>query len=132
MIAGSVLKADKRRGLVSGYASVSLDADGEILTDLQGDQIEPDDLMDAAVDFMLNCRETGIMHEGETVGTVVEALVTHPATLQAMGIPANAAKRVPLGLFITVKVPPDVLKRVESGELRAFSIQGTGTRELVA
>lgn len=132
MIAGSVLKADRKRGLVSGYASVSLDVDGEIITDRQGDQIEPDDLMDMSVDFMLNSRETGIMHQGDSVGTVVEALVTHPDTLVAMGIPANAVKRVPLGLWLTVKVPPDVLARVEDGELRAFSIQGTGTREAIA
>ena len=46
-------------------------ADGETVTDLQGDIIDPVDLDKAVTQFMLDSRQSGVMHTGASVGDVV-------------------------------------------------------------
>lgn len=101
-------------------------ADGDLITDLQGDQIDPAELERAVVEFMLDYRESGAMHEGESVGTVVASLVTTPDVVAAFKLGPD----VPIGWILGVKVRDSaVWARVVSGELKAFSIQGTANRE---
>lgn len=114
------------QGLVSGWANVAVNADGTIPLDWQGDIIRPEVLEKAAIDFMLNYRESGEMHQGSSIGTVVESIVFTKDKQEALGIPEGV---VPEGWFITVKIKDnDVFEKVKSGKYRMFSIQGHGNR----
>lgn len=120
-----ILKADPHEQIVYGWGSVSV-ANGELITDLQGDQIEPDVLEKAVTEFMLDYRESGVMHDGSSVGDVIASLVTTPQIVKAFGL----SQDLPIGWILGVKIKdPEVWKRVQSGELQAFSIQGTADRE---
>lgn len=112
--------------LVSGWASVSVQADGSLPLDWEDDIISPDELEKTAISFMLKYRESGVMHTGPTKATVVESIVMTKEKQEAMGIPAGI---VPQGWFITVKVhDPEVFEKVKDGTYRMFSIQGRGKR----
>lgn len=122
----AVNKIKDAEQLVSGWANVSVNADGSIPLDWQGDIIAPDTLEKAAVNFMLNYRGSGEMHQGEAIGTVVESIVLTKEKQEAIGIPDGT---VPQGWFITVKVhDPDVYAKVKDGTYKMFSIQGSGRR----
>lgn len=121
-----VTKAKEDEGLVSGWANVAVNADGSIPLDWQGDIIRPETLEKAAINFMLEYRGSGVMHQGESQGTVVESIVFTKEKQVAIGIPEGT---VPEGWFITVKVTnPEVFAGVKSGKYRMFSIQGSSKR----
>lgn len=121
-----VYKAREAEQLVSGWANISVNADGSIPLDWQDDVIAPETLEKAAIGFMLNYRESGVMHEGGPVGTVVESIVFTKEKQEAIGIPEGV---VPQGWFITVKVhDPEVFRKVTDSTYKMFSIQGTCRR----
>ena len=121
-----VYKARDDEQLVSGWANVALDKNGDAPLDWQDDVIAPEVLEKAAINFMLDYRESGEMHKGTSKGTVVESIVFTKEKQQAIGIPEGT---VPEGWFITVKVhDPDVFAKVKDGTYRMFSIQGTAKR----
>jgi hypothetical protein len=75
---------------------------------------------------MKEYRESGIMHQGESKGIVVESIVFTKAKQAAIGIPEGT---IPEGWFITVKImDPEVFEKVKSGVFRMFSIQGHAKR----
>ena len=129
-LSGSVVKVD-RRGLVFGWASVSIDGTQQEVVDSQGDIIEPEMLEDAVVDFMLHHRQAGEMHKGHAVGQIVYSLVTTPEILKSMGPPFDGLQDAPVGAFVGVKLDPtsETFRKVEAGEFKMFSIQGFGVRE---
>ena len=117
-----VYKARDDAQLVSGWANVALDKNGNAPIDWQDDVIAPDTLEKAAVQFMLDYRGSGEMHRGNSKGTVVESIVLTKEKQRAIGIPEGV---VPEGWFITVKVhDPEVFAKVKNGTYRMFSIQG--------
>lgn len=121
-----VYKAREDQQLVSGWANVALDKSGEAPLDWQDDVITPETLEKAAINFMLEYRDSGEMHKGESKGTVVESIVLTKEKQAAIGIPEGT---VPEGWFITVKVhDPEVFAKVKDGTYRMFSIQGTAKR----
>ena len=114
------------KGLVCGWANVAKNIDGKAPLDWQGDIIDPSDLEDAAIQFMKDYRESGVLHEGESIGDVVESIVMTKDKQVAMGIPEGT---VPEGWFITVQLhDEDTINKVKNGEFRMFSIQGTAER----
>ena len=118
----SLYKAKEAEQLVSGWANVSVNADGSIPLDWQDDVIAPETLEKAAINFMLDYRESGVMHDGDSVGTVVESIVFTKEKQEALGIPEGV---VPQGWFITVKVhDKDAFAKVKDGTYKMFSIQG--------
>lgn len=127
-----VLKQDASRHVVYGWASVSV-KDGEIVTDLQGDQIEPDCLEQAVEDFMLEYRAgtadgAGVMHDSPPKCEVIASIVTTPDICKAFGLGDN----LPIGWILGLKVLDDAIwSRVVSGELKAMSIQGTAEKRAV-
>lgn len=121
-----VHKAREDEQLVSGWANVALDKSGEAPLDWQDDVIAPETLEKAAINFMLDYRDSGEMHKGKSKGTVVESIVLTKEKQAAIGIPEGT---VPEGWFITVKVhDPEVFAKVKDGTYRMFSIQGTAKR----
>lgn len=121
-----ISKAKPDEQLVSGWASVSVNADGSIPLDWQDDIIRPEVLEKAAVDFMQEYRESGVMHEGGPVGTVVESIVFTKEKQEILGIPEGT---VPIGWFVTIKVhDSEVFAKVKNGTFKMFSIQGTCKR----
>lgn len=115
-------KARESERLVSGWANVAVNADGSIPLDWQGDVISPEMLEKAANNFMLEYGESGVMHDGDSVGTVVESIVFTKEKQEAIGIPEGT---VPMGWFITVKVHDDeTFAKVKDGTYKMFSIQG--------
>ena len=122
-----IAKIDDAQGLVYGWASVVV-KDGGTVVDSQDDVIEPAELEKAAVNFMLNHRAAGEMHQGKPTGQIVESMVMSPEKAGAMGFGADIAKSVPTGLWIGVKLDPkgETFTKVKSGEYKMFSIQGRG------
>ena len=119
-------KAREAEQLVSGWANVSVNANGSVPLDWQDDIILPEILEKAAINFMLDYRSSGVMHEGSAVGTVVESIVFTKDKQEALGIPEGI---LPIGWFITVKVhDADVFAKVKDGTYKMFSIQGTCRR----
>lgn len=125
----NLIKKDDSRHVVYGWASVSV-KDGELVTDLQGDQIEPDCLEQAVEDFMLEYRAgtadgAGVMHDTPPKCEVIASLVTTPEICKAFGL----GDGLPIGWILGLKVLcDDTWKRVVAGELKAFSIQGTAEK----
>lgn len=122
----NLYKARESEQLVSGWANVAVNANGSVPLDWQGDVIAPETLEKAALNFMMDYRESGVMHEGDSVGTVVESIVFTKEKQEAIGIPEGV---VPQGWFITVKIhDSDVFAKVKDGTYKMFSIQGTCRR----
>lgn len=118
----NVTKSKDDKGLVSGWASVAVNADGSIPLDWQDDVIPVEVLEKAAINFMLDYRDSGEMHKGLSKGIIVESIVFTKEKQAALGIPEGT---VPEGWFITVKLlDPDVLEKVKDGTYKMFSIQG--------
>lgn len=121
-----ITKAKEDECLVSGWANVAVNADGSLPLDWQDDIIRPEVLEKAAINFMMDYRGSGVMHQGESQGVVVESIVFTKEKQAAIGIPEGC---VPEGWFITVKVTnPDVFQAVKNGTYKMFSIQGNAKR----
>lgn len=117
-----IFKANSEEHLVFGWANVSIDEDGNVPLDWQGDITSPEVLEKAAYNFVLKHRTTGEMHQGDSVGYMVESVMFTKQKMQAMGIPEGV---VPEGWWIGFYVPDDeVVAKIKSGEYKMFSIQG--------
>lgn len=121
-----IFKSNEFEKLVSGWASIAKNADGSLPLDWHDDIITAEVLEKAAINFMLEYRDSGEMHKGESKGTVVESIVFTKQKMEAIGIPEGT---IPEGWFITVKIHDDeVFKKVVDGEYKMFSIQGKARR----
>lgn len=121
-----IAKSNSEESLVSGWANVAVNADGSLPLDWQDDIIRPEVLEKAAIKFMMDYRGSGVMHEGDAKGVVVESIVFTKEKQACIGIPEGT---VPEGWFITVKVlDPDVFAKVKDGTFKMFSIQGNAKR----
>lgn len=119
-----VFKVDIERRMVYGWASVST-IGGEEITDKQNDVLSVDDLREAAHDF-IGKRVVGRMHEAfDDIGEVRESMVFDKGLQAALGIDLGME-----GWFVGAYVKDQpTWDRVLKGELKAFSIGGTGIRE---
>lgn len=124
-----IYKADDDQHLVFGWASVAITVDGEELEDMQHDMIDPEDLEEAAYEYVLNFRDTGEEHLPgyRKKGRLVESCVFTPDKQKAMGIPAGT---LPVAWWIGFKIDDeDTWRRVKDGTYRMFSIEGKAQRE---
>ncbi len=127
----SILKSEDDKRLVFGWASVALTVDGEALEDRQSDMIDPEDLEEAAYDYVLNFRDTGEEHipSMRKRGKLVESCVLTREKQRAMGIPEGI---VPVGWWIGFHIDDDdAWQRVKNGTYQMFSIEGKANREPV-
>lgn len=117
-----VSKSNSKLRLVSGWANVSVNANGSLPLDWENDVIPPDVLEKAAINFMKDYRGSGVQHMGDVQGVVVESIMFTKDKQEAIGITPGT---VPEGWFITVQVASDELfEKVKSGKYKMFSIQG--------
>ena len=121
----AIAKMDADQRLVFGWAMISKTKDGALVTDLQGDQIEPEDLEKAAYEFVLNKRAAGEMHTGDAQGQLVESIVFTPEKMAKMGIPDGV---LPCAHWVGFKLAPALFDKVKAGTRLMFSIQGDAER----
>lgn len=127
----SIFKTDDDKRLVFGWASISITVDGEQLEDRQKDIIDPEDLEEAAYEYVLNFRDTGEEHISSMrkKGKLVESCVFTAEKQKAIGIPEGT---LPIGWWIGFKIEDDAAwERVKNGTYRMFSIEGKANREPV-
>lgn len=127
----SIFKTDDDKRLVFGWASISITVDGEQLEDRQKDIIDPEDLEEAAYEYVLNFRDTGEEHIStmRKKGKLVESCVFTAEKQKAIGIPEGT---LPIGWWIGFKIEDDAAwQRVKNGTYRMFSIEGKANREPV-
>ena len=124
----SIFKTDDDKRLVFGWASISITVDGEQLEDRQKDIIDPEDLEEAAYEYVLNFRDTGEEHISSMrkKGKLVESCVFTAEKQKAIGIPEGI---LPIGWWIGFKIEDDAAwKRVKNGTYKMFSIEGKANR----
>lgn len=127
----SIFKTDDDKRLVFGWASISITVDGEQLEDRQKDIIDPEDLEEAAYEYVLNFRDTGEEHIStmRKKGKLVESCVFTEEKQKAIGIPPGI---VPIGWWIGFKIEDDAAwQKVKNGTYKMFSIEGKANREPV-
>lgn len=127
----SIFKTDDDKRLVFGWASISITVHGEQLEDRQKDIIDPEDLEEAAYEYVLNFRDTGEEHIStmRKKGKLVESCVFTAEKQKAMGIPEGT---LPIGWWIGFKIEDDAAwARVKNGTYKMFSIEGKANREPV-
>lgn len=122
----AILKSDGDQRIAWGWASVAA-LNGEPVVDLQKDVIDGEEMMKATTEFMEDVRRLQSMHAGEQIGVVVHSLPLTNELAKAFGLNTDRE-----GWIVGVKIHDDgVWKRVKDGELRAFSIGGSGEREII-
>lgn len=121
-----IMKSDDEKMLAFGWASVSMRIDGEVIEDWRKDIVEPEELENAAYNFVLLYREGGEMHERGGAAVLVESVVFTEEKMKAIGIPAGT---LPIGWWIGFKVTdPEVWEKVKDGTYPMFSIEGEAER----
>lgn len=91
--------------------------------DTQDDWVTPEELRKAAWDYMEKSRTVGSQHRGPAKAVPVESFIA-PVDMEVDGETIRKGSWV-----VGVKVNDDAIwKKVESGELNAFSIGGKGVR----
>ena len=124
----TIYKTDDDKRLVFGWASVSIKVDGEQLEDRQKDMIDPEDLEEAAYEYVLNFRDTGEEHipTMRKKGKLVESCVFTAEKQKAMGIPEGI---LPIAWWIGFKIEDDeAWEKVKNGTYKMFSIEGKAKR----
>lgn len=117
-----IAKMNDDQHLVFGWANISINSDGSVPLDWQGDITAPQVLEKAAYQYVLKNKGTGEMHQGETVGHLVESVMFTKQKRESMGIPEGT---VPDGWWIGFYVPDDeVVAKIKNGTYNMFSIQG--------
>ena len=121
-----ISKADDEKQYAFGWASVSVQTDGEQVVDWQKDMIDPEDLEEAAYRYVELYRGGGEMHERGGVAVLIESVVFTPEKLKALGL---AEDSLPTGWWIGFHVTDaDVWEKVKDGTYNMFSIEGTAVR----
>lgn len=132
----TICKVDRELGIVVGYGIVckERDAQGVMQPYFDRDRDGPEHITErgmigSAVDFSQSDRVMGVMHEDEPAG-VSKREVQRGTVVFMFPMTESIAKSLDItikrsGLLIGVK-PHDeaVLAKVESGELKGFSIRG--------
>lgn len=123
-----ITKTLEEQNLVFGWASVSSRVNGEVVKDFEEDIVDIESLEKVSYDFVLKYRDANINHAGPSVGDLVECVCFTKEKMKAMGIPEGI---VPEGMWLGFQVNDSTFAKVKAGELGMFSIEGTGSREVV-
>ena len=125
----TIFKADDDQHLVFGWASVAITVDGQELEDRQHDVLDPEELEEAAYEYVLNFRDAGEEHLPgyRKKGKLVESCVFTKDKQKAMGIPEGI---LPVAWWIGFKIDDDdTWRRIKDGTYKMFSIEGRANRQ---
>lgn len=113
--------------LAFGWANITVDEQGELPEDFDGDMIPTGVLEAASYSFALSKGFCNQEHRwGTECGYLIECMMFTKEKMQAMGIPDGT---IPEGMWVGFYIPDDdVYAKVKSGEYRMFSIEGYGRR----
>lgn len=114
------VKYDAALGLILGFAIVCK-TDGQPYTDLHGDHIPEESMIEAAVEYMRTSRESRDNHGRAKDGETVFAFPYTQETADALGLGVEVHKS---GLLVGMIPSKDVLTKVERGEYTGLSIGG--------
>lgn len=121
-----IAKSVEEKQIVFGWANIAKEADGSFPLDWDGDVTQPEELENAAYQFVLKYRATGENHEGEVKGHLIESVMFTKEKQQALGIPDGI---LPEGWWVGFHVPDkEVFTKIKSGEYEMFSVQGKAQR----
>ena len=123
-----ITKTEPDKMLVFGWGNVAIRKDGTQVSDLQGDEIDAEELEKAAYDHVLNFRNTGERHDPglRQKGRLVESCVFTKEKQAAIGIPPGI---VPEGWWVGYKIDdPVAWEKIKKGDYQMFSIEGKGKR----
>ena len=125
-----IQKSDDDKRLAFGWASVAQYTNGISVVDSQKDIIEPQELEQAAYNFVRFYREGGEIHKRGDCAVLIESMVFTPEKTKALGIPDGTLPAVGwwIGFYVT---DDEVWEKVKSGEYLMFSIEGEAIREEV-
>lgn len=124
----NVYKTDNDKRLVFGWANVAVRIDGEQIQDLQDDIIDPENLEEAAYNYVLDFRAGGEEHNPglRNKARLVESCVFTKEKMAAMGLPEGI---LPEAWWIGFYVDDDeAWEKIKNGHYQMFSIEGTGQR----
>lgn len=126
-----VTKSNDVKQRIFGPASVIVKG-GVDVEDHQGDVIPLDELENAAYEFVMEARGSGIDHDGGPIdGVLVESFVVTSEKLEALGIPEDVAKQAPQQWWLGFHIPDKDAYEDAKHNRSAFSIEGTAMREPV-
>lgn len=131
-VRGEICKMNTDKKQVFGWASV-IEINGEPVIDLQDDVMTIDTIEKAAYNYVNKSRKGGRQHQrnGEEplhVSDMIESFVLTPEKKTAMGLPDTT----PTGWWVGFKVnDEDTWQAYKNGELKDFSLHGSGTRRAV-
>ena len=124
----NITKFQEDQQLVFGWCMISQWEDGTEYYDYEGDGIDPQELETMAYNYVLNFGDVDLNHEYETLGRVVESVVTTLEKQAALGI----TNPIPVGWFIGLKIQDDQLwQDIKSGVYESFSIGGQAERNRI-
>lgn len=119
-----VAEADDSLGLVFGWLMVcqKRDEDGVLkdYEDVHKNVIDPDGMVEALLDYMLNSRTTRAMHKGQPRGEAAFAFPWTEDIAKAYGIEGFPMT----GAMFAAKPDAESLEKFRSGEYTGFSIGG--------
>lgn len=121
-----IVKIDQEKRLVTGWASVTKDANGNYITDYDGDIIPTEELEKAAHEAFAEAGgkgRAGDMHEVTGAADIVESFVATAEKRKALGFGEG-----PEGWVVTLKINSEKLwQEIKSGEKSELSIKGMAT-----
>jgi hypothetical protein len=124
--ATEILKVDRQRRIVWGWASVST-VKGELVVDRQGDRIAPVQMEKMADSFMRSTRAAKAMHEGADVGEIIHSFPLTKELAEAFDIQTDKE-----GWITGVYVADDAeWAKVLRGEYAGLSIGARAKRKPV-
>lgn len=110
--------------LIFGWANVTVNSDGSLPFDWEGDIIPTSVLEDGAYNYVLNFGTAGQRHLPDTeCGYLVESMMFTKEKMSALGIPDGAVNE---GWWIGFYVPStEIFQKVKDKTYNMFSIQGS-------
>ncbi len=133
---GDVCKTDNGYQIMGGWFSV-FKVDGDVVVDLDNEEIDVDSYREAYIDFSKNYRDANFDHEGAVRGTLVDNILIDTPEFAKMlvnqitGIPVDEIPVVKLGHFGSFQITdPADFEEAKKSKLM-FSIEGSCIREEV-
>lgn len=128
--AAPIVKVAEERRLITAWASVTKDADGNPVVDSHGDIIETSNLDEIVIKSFARggLSKGGEMHVDIGGADIVQWLVVDSEEREALGFGKGQE-----GLIVKMRITDDELwGRIKSGELCELSIGGEGVRSEAA